>query len=47
LACRHRGCILVHAAKHFEKNFGPDNALRAILRDEFGANWNTGLPTGP
>jgi hypothetical protein len=44
--CRHRGWLLVHAAKHFEKDFGPADPLRLILLDEFGPNWATDLPTG-
>jgi hypothetical protein len=42
----HRGCLLVHAAKRFEKNFGPDDSLRAILDDEYGGHWGMDLPTG-
>jgi len=44
--CSHRGWLLVHAAKRFEKNFGPDDPLRLILDDEFGGDWAKDLPTG-
>jgi activating signal cointegrator 1 len=42
--CRHRGWLLVHAAKRFEK--GLDDPLRLILDDEFGPCWAMDLPTG-
>jgi hypothetical protein len=44
--CSHRGWLLVHAAKHFEKDFEPDDPLRLILDDEFGRHWESDLPTG-
>src|SRR5260221_8842541 len=44
--CSHRGCLLVHAAKHFEKDFPLDDPLRVILHDEFGGHWPLELPTG-
>jgi hypothetical protein len=44
--CRHRGWLLVHAAKRFEKNFQLDDPLRLILDDEFGRHWATDLPAG-
>ena len=44
--CSHRGWLLVHAAKHFEKNFALDHPLSLILDDEFGTHWTTDLPTG-
>lgn len=42
--CAHRGWLVVHAAKRFEKDHPP--ALAAILRAEFGADWFKTLPTG-
>lgn len=42
--CRHRGWLLVHAAKRFEKEL--DDPLRLILDDEFGPDWPKDLPTG-
>jgi hypothetical protein len=44
--CWHRGWLLVHAARHFEKNFALDDPLRVILDDEFGTHWAQDLPTG-
>jgi hypothetical protein len=44
--CSHRGWLLVHAAKRFKKDFEPNDPLRLILDDEFGANWALDLPTG-
>ena len=44
--CRHRGWLVVHAAKHFEKGFELDDPLRLILDDEFGGDWAAELPTG-
>ena len=44
--CRHRGWLLVHAAKRFEKDFELDDPLRLILDDEFGGDWTRELPTG-
>jgi len=44
--CSHRGWLLVHAGKHFEKNFAPDNPLRVILNNEFGTDWARELPVG-
>ena len=44
--CSHRGWLLVHAAKHFEKDFALDDPLRVILDDEFGSDWTLDLPTG-
>jgi hypothetical protein len=44
--CSHRGWLLVHAGKHFEKAFEPDDPLRLILDDEFGGDWAEDLPTG-
>ena len=44
--CSHRGWLLVHAAKHFEKDFALDDPLRVILDDEFGSDWTLNLPTG-
>ena len=42
----HRGPLLVHAAKRFEKNFELDDPLRIILDNEFGGHWAMDLPTG-
>ncbi len=42
----HRGWLLVHAAKRFEKKFEADDPLRLILDDEFGGHWAMDLPTG-
>jgi hypothetical protein len=44
--CRHRGWLLVHAAKRFAKGSELDDPLRLILDDEFGGNWAKDLPTG-
>ena len=44
--CSHRGWLLVHAAKRFEKAFDLDDPLRLILDDEFGGHWAKELPTG-
>ena len=44
--CSHRGWLLVHAAKRFERNFALENPLRAILEDEFGSHWALDLATG-
>lgn len=41
---RHRGPLVVHAAKKFIKDL--DGPLRAILDDEFGGHWAMDLPTG-
>jgi hypothetical protein len=41
---RHRGHLLVHAAKRFERDI--DGVLGGLLEDEFGRNWDTTLPTG-
>ena len=37
---------MVHAAKHFEKDFALDDPLRVILDDEFGTHWALTIPTG-
>lgn len=42
----HRGWLAVHAAKHFEKDFPNGDPMRSILGAEFGAHWDTSLPTG-
>jgi activating signal cointegrator 1 len=44
--CAHRGWLLVHAAKRFEKDFRPDDPIRLILSDKFGEHWPANLPTG-
>ena len=44
--CSHRGWLLVHAGKRFEKEFELDDPLRLILDDEFGRHWAMDLPTG-
>jgi hypothetical protein len=44
--CSHRGWLLVHAGKHFEKNFELNNPFRRILDAEFGTDWALELPTG-
>jgi activating signal cointegrator 1 len=44
--CSHRGWLLVHAAKHFERDFALDDPLRLILDDEFGTHWALDLLTG-
>jgi len=44
--CSHRGWLLVHAAKRFEKGFELDDPLRSILDDEFGRHWARDPPTG-
>lgn len=41
---KHRGRLLVHAAKKFIKDI--DDDLRGILDDEFGGHWGMDLPTG-
>jgi hypothetical protein len=41
---RHRGLILIHAAKHIE--FDIDPVLREIVEDEFGGHWAMDLPRG-
>lgn len=43
---RHRGALLVHAAKKFIKDIEPGDPLREILDDEFGGHWAMDLPTG-
>jgi len=43
-ATRHRGKLLVHAAKHFERDV--DRDLAELLKDEFGRDWARDLPTG-
>ncbi len=40
----HRGWLLVHAAKRFEKSHPSE--LRAILKAEFGECWYSDLPAG-
>lgn len=42
----HRGWLLVHAAKRFERDIDPGDPLREILDDEFGGHWAMDLPTG-
>jgi hypothetical protein len=42
---RHRGRLLVHAAKKFIKDVDPD--LRDILDDEFGGHWAMDLTDDP
>ena len=42
----HRGPLIVHAAKRFEKRFDADDPIRAILEDEFGGHWGMDLPIG-
>jgi activating signal cointegrator 1 len=42
--CSHRGWLLVHAGKRFEKEL--DDPLRLILNDEFGGDWAKELPIG-
>jgi hypothetical protein len=44
--CSHRGWLLVHAAKRFEKDFELNHPLRLILDDEFGGHWTRDLSTG-
>ncbi|MDP1866979.1 MAG: ASCH domain-containing protein [Bradyrhizobium sp.] len=41
---KHRGRLLVHAAKKMVKDVGPD--LDGILTDEFGHRWDVELPVG-
>lgn len=41
---KHRGRLLVHAAKKFIKDVDPD--LKGILDGEFGGHWAMDLPTG-
>lgn len=41
---RHRGWLLVHAAKRLERDV--DDDLHAICRDQFGPLWRTSLPRG-
>lgn len=41
---KHRGRLLVHAAKKFVRNIDPD--LGDILSSEFGGHWGMELPTG-
>jgi activating signal cointegrator 1 len=43
-ATKHRGPLLVHAAKKFVKDVDPE--LLEILRDEFGGHWAMDLPSG-
>lgn len=43
-ATKHRGKLLVHAAKKFIKDV--DSELEGILSDEFGGHWAMDLPTG-
>lgn len=43
---RHRGWLLVHAAKRFEKDFDQGDPFREILDDEYGGHWGIDLPTG-
>ena len=42
--CSHRGWLLVHAGKRFEKEL--HDSLRLILDDEFGPDWTKELATG-
>ena len=44
--CSYRGWLLVHATKHFEKDFAVGDPLRVILDNEFGTQWALDLPTG-
>lgn len=41
---KHRGWLLVHAAKRFEKDHPPEMAR--LLREEFGPEWFKAIPTG-
>lgn len=41
---RHRGRLLVHAAKKLVKDV--DAELTVVLENEFGPNWSTDLPVG-
>jgi hypothetical protein len=41
---KHRGRLLVHAAKKFVRDVDVD--LACILDDEFGGHWSMDLPTG-
>ena len=43
-ATKHRGRLLVHAAKKIVGDVDPD--LGGLLEDEFGVDWETDLPTG-
>lgn len=43
-ATKHRGPLLVHAAKRFERDVDPE--LDDILSSEFGNHWGQELPTG-
>jgi hypothetical protein len=43
---RHRGWLLVHAAKKFVKDIEPGERLRDVLDDEFGGHWAMDLPIG-
>lgn len=43
-ATKHRGRLLVHAAKKFVKDI--DSDLEEILIDQFGGHWGMDLPTG-
>lgn len=43
-ATKHRGRLLVHAAKKFIKDVDPD--LEEILKSQFGSQWAMELPTG-
>lgn len=40
----HRGWLLVHAARKFERDVGPE--LTAILDGQFGPGWAARLPVG-
>lgn len=40
----HRGQLLVHATKKFVRDVEP--VLARVLKNEFGAEWSTDLPTG-
>ena len=41
---RHRGKLVVHAAKKFVRDVDP--ALETILDSDFGSHWGLELPTG-
>jgi len=41
---KHRGWLLVHAARRIEPDVDPD--LAALLRADYGAGWAGTLPTG-
>lgn len=42
----HRGWLLVHATKHFVRDFPKGEPIRVILESEFGGHWAMDLPTG-